>query len=104
MPGRLEGKVAIVTGAGSRGPGIGNGKATAILFTRAGAQVVLVDQVADRAEETQRLIKDEGGDSLVCAADVTQAAQAKRVVDTAVAHYGGVDILHNNIGISAPGS
>jgi NAD(P)-dependent dehydrogenase (short-subunit alcohol dehydrogenase family) len=57
MPGRLDGKVAIVTGAGSRGPGLGNGKACAILFAREGARVLCVDQVAERAEETVKLIR-----------------------------------------------
>ncbi len=57
---RLEGKVAIVTGAGSRGPGIGNGKATAILFTREGAKVLLVDRVPERAYETLESVKAEG--------------------------------------------
>lgn len=102
---RLEGKVAIVTGAGSvPGPGIGIGKATAILFAREGAKVVLVDQEAKRAEETHRMIAAEGGASLVCEADLRQSAQARRVVDTAVTHYGGVDILHNNVGTSVKGS
>src|SRR5262249_42008002 len=63
MTGRLAGKVAIVTGAGSRGPGIGNGKATAILFAREGARVLCVDQEESRAEETVRLIRAEGGEA-----------------------------------------
>ncbi len=61
MSGRLQGKVAIITGAGSRGPGLGNGKATAILFAREGARVFCVDQVKDRAEETVAAIRTEGG-------------------------------------------
>ncbi|GIX49530.1 MAG: dehydrogenase [Candidatus Tectimicrobiota bacterium] len=101
---RLEGKVAIVTGAGSRGPGVGNGKATAVLFAREGARVVLVDHVAARAEETQAMIREEGGESLVCVADVTREAEARRVVATTVAHYGRLDILHNNVGFGLPGS
>ena len=56
---RLEGKVAIVTGAGSSGPGIGNGKATSLLFAREGAKVLLVDATLERAEETQRMIQEE---------------------------------------------
>ncbi len=60
---RLEGKVAIVTGAGSSGPGFGTGKATSILFAREGAKVVLVDQVASNAEETLAIIRDEGGEA-----------------------------------------
>ena len=56
---RLDGKVAIVTGAGSRGPGVGNGKATAVLFAREGARVLLVDAVVERAEETLEMIEAE---------------------------------------------
>ena len=56
---RLEGKVAIITGAGSSGAGIGNGKATAVLFAREGAKVLLVDAAKDRAEETQAMIQEE---------------------------------------------
>jgi len=63
MSDRLKNKVAIVTGAGSRGPGLGNGKATAILFARAGARVLCVDQVLERAEETVELIRGEGGEA-----------------------------------------
>ena len=55
-PGRLEGKVAIVTGAGSSGPGVGNGKAASVLFAREGAKVLLVDINADHAQETLELI------------------------------------------------
>lgn len=101
---RLDGKVAIVTGAGSRGPGVGNGKATAILFAREGAKVLLVDRFADRAEETHRIIQEEEGESTVCTADVTQEDQARQVVECAIERYGRLDILHNNVGIGFPGS
>lgn len=101
---RLEGKVAIVSGAGSSGPGIGNGKATAILFAREGASVLLVDREADRAEETQKVIQEEGGESAVFEADVTNEEQAKKVVESAVERYGRLDILHNNVGIGMRGS
>ncbi len=101
---RLEGKVAIVSGAGSSGPGIGNGKATAILFAREGASVLLVDREADRAEETQKIIQEEGGESAVFEADVTDEEQAKKVVESAVERYGRLDILHNNVGIGMRGS
>ena len=70
---RLEGKVAIVTGAGSSGAGIGNGKATAVLFAREGAKVLLVDFAKDRAEETQAMIQEENGVASVFQADVTSA-------------------------------
>mgnify|MGYP006295228743 CR=1 FL=1 len=103
MADRLKDKVAIVTGAGSVGPGVGNGKASAILYAREGARVVLVDLKAEAAEETERIIRDEGGICMAVAADVTKAADCKRVVDTCVAEYGGVDILHNNVGITKAG-
>jgi NAD(P)-dependent dehydrogenase (short-subunit alcohol dehydrogenase family) len=99
--GRLAGKVAIVTGAGSRGPGVGNGKATAILFAREGARVLCVDRVAASAEETVALIRAEGGEAEACAADVTSAAACDAMVAAAVARWGGLDILHNNVGIES---
>src|SRR5438093_4067952 len=101
MSGRLSGKIAIVTGAGSRGAGVGNGKATAILFAREGARVLCVDQVKDRAEETVGLIRAEGGDAIAHAADVTRAAECALVVKAGVERWGGVDILHNNVGIES---
>ena len=58
---RLEGKTAIVTGAGSSGPGVGTGKATAILFAREGAKVLLVDRSPELAEQTLAAIREEGG-------------------------------------------
>src|SRR5437899_3125661 len=101
MSGRLNGKVAIITGAGSRGPGIGNGKATAILFAREGAKVFCVDQVKDRAEETVAAIRAEGGEAVAHAADVTRPAECAAVVKAAVDRSGGVDILHNNVCIES---
>jgi hypothetical protein len=79
MPqGRLAGKVAIVTGAAPQGPDIGNGSAVAILFAREGAQVVLVNRSEERARELQYTIEDEGGDCMVCPADVTNATDVER--------------------------
>ncbi|MFQ5897756.1 MAG: SDR family NAD(P)-dependent oxidoreductase [Candidatus Methylomirabilia bacterium] len=101
MAERLNGKVAIVTGAGSRGPGMGNGKAAAILFAREGAQVLSVDQVIERAEETCTVIRSEGGEASVFQADVTRPADCVRMVATAVERYGRLDILHNNVGIES---
>jgi NAD(P)-dependent dehydrogenase (short-subunit alcohol dehydrogenase family) len=101
MSGRLAGKVAIVTGAGSRGPGVGNGKAAAVLFAREGARVLCVDREPDRAEATVALIADEGGEASVCAADVTSADDCRRMVGTALERYGGLDILHNNVGMES---
>ena len=101
---RLEGKVAIVTGAGSSGEGIGNGKATAVLFAREGAKVLLVDQVEARAQETLAMIHEEEGEASVFQADVTNPDDCTAMVDQAVRQYGRLDILDNNVGISQRGS
>ncbi len=101
MAGRLSGKVAIVTGAGSRGAGLGNGKATAILFAREGARVLCVDAVAERAEETVGLIRAEGGEARPFVADVTRADDCRAMVAAAVERWGGLDVLHNNVGIES---
>src|SRR5687768_10866593 len=93
---RLAGKVAIVTGAGSRGEGIGNGRATAVLLARHGAKVMLVDLVRDSAEETARMIAAEGGDSLVREADVSVEEACRAIVADTVAGWGRLDILVNN--------
>ncbi len=100
VTGRLEGKVAIVTGAGSSGPGVGNGKASSILFAREGASVLLADMELERAQETLAQIQAEGGTASAVAADVTNAADCEAMVSAAVERYGRVDILHNNVGIS----
>lgn len=101
--GRLDDKVAIVTGAGSQGDGIGNGRAAAILFAREGAKVLLVDRVEARAEETRRQLEDEGlaAACAVFAADVTDAEQCRAMVAEAVGRWGRLDILQNNVGIGA---
>ena len=101
---RLEGKVAIVTGAGSSSAGIGNGKATAVLFAREGAKVLLVDVVKDRAEETLAMIQEEDGEASLFQADVTKADDCQRMVDAAMERYGRLDILDNNVGISQRGT
>jgi len=101
MAGRLAGKVAIVTGAGSRGPGLGNGKATAMLFAREGARVLCVDLVKERANETLGLIRPEGGEADAFAADVTRADDCRAMVAAAVERWGGLDVLHNNVGIES---
>jgi NAD(P)-dependent dehydrogenase (short-subunit alcohol dehydrogenase family) len=103
--GRVEGKVAIVTGAGSTpGPGIGTGKASAVVLAREGARVLLVDLYPERAEETKKMILDDGGQAEVFAADVTQAAQAEAMVKAAVESFGPLDILVNNIGLAQLGT
>src|SRR5204863_479545 len=101
MSDRLNDKIAIVTGAGSRGPGLGNGKATAILFAREGARVLCVDQVRERAEETVGIIRGEGHEAQALAADVTRASDCAAMVAAAERSWGGLDILHNNVGIES---
>jgi NAD(P)-dependent dehydrogenase (short-subunit alcohol dehydrogenase family) len=103
--GRVEGKVAIVTGAGSTpGPGVGTGKATAIVLAREGARVLLVDLHPERAEETRAMIADEGGAAEVVGADVTQAAECEAMVQAAITAFGSVDILVNNVGLASLGT
>jgi NAD(P)-dependent dehydrogenase (short-subunit alcohol dehydrogenase family) len=104
MPGRLEGKVAVVTGAAPRGEGVGNGMATAILFAREGAKVVLVNRSAERAEKLATQIKKEGGEVSVFAGDVAKPDVAEAMAEHAVEVYGRLDILHNNVGIGAAGT
>jgi NAD(P)-dependent dehydrogenase (short-subunit alcohol dehydrogenase family) len=101
---RLQGKVAIVTGAGSSAEGFGTGKATAILFTREGARVALVDNIADRVADTERIIIEEGGSAIVQIADISSEADCRRVVETAVGQWGRLDVLDNNVGIALRGS
>lgn len=103
--GRVEGKVAIVTGAGSTpGPGVGTGKATAVVLAREGASVLLVDLHPERAEETKQMIAAEGGRAEVFAADVTKSAECEAMVSAAVEEFGTVDILVNNIGLASLGT
>ena len=101
--GRLRGRVAIVTGAGSRvSGGIGNGRASSVLLAREGARVGLVDSVPEWAEETARTISDEGGECLVVAADVADPAGCRDAVGRVVEWWGRLDILVNNVGVAGP--
>lgn len=100
---RLKEKVAIVTGAGSIGPGIGNGKAAAILFAREGARVMLVDNNLEAVEETKRIIVEEGGDCVCFQADVSKSANCRDMVKRCIEKYNRIDILHNNVGIGGYG-
>ena len=103
-PPRLEGKVAIVTGAGSSGEGVGNGKAASILFAREGAKVLLVDFQEDRARETLQMIQEEGGVASTIQGDMTKLEDCERMAEAAMERYGRVDILDNNVGISQRGT
>lgn len=103
MGDRVRGKIAVVTGAGSVGPGIGNGKAAAILYAREGAKVMLVDHNLEAAKETKRLIDEEGGTSSCSQADVSKSVDCSRIINECIDTYGRIDILHNNVGIEIPG-
>lgn len=98
MSGRLANKVALVFGAGSIGPGWGNGKATAVAYAREGAKVVAVDVNREAADETARVIREEGGVCEAAATDVTQPQQVEQVVGHCLQRHGRIDILHNNVG------
>ncbi len=100
---RLKDKVAIVTGAGSVGPGWGNGKATAVLFAREGAKVFAIDINLAAAEETKGIIDKEGGECTVHKADVSNSDEVKAMVGGCIETYGRIDILHNNVGIVVVG-
>jgi NAD(P)-dependent dehydrogenase (short-subunit alcohol dehydrogenase family) len=103
MPGRLQDKIALVFGAGSVGPGWGNGKATATLFAREGAHVVCVDFNPDAARETVDIITCEGGSATSAICDVTRSDQVQEVVDGVVAKHNRIDVLHNNVGYATMG-
>lgn len=98
MSGRLEGRVALVFGAGSIGPGWGNGKASAVAYARAGAAVVCVDIAEAAAAETVAIITGEGGQARALACDVTREDQVAAAVEATVSAFGRLDILHNNVG------
>ena len=100
----LQGKAAIVTGAGAAGDGIGNGRAAAILLARAGARVLVVDLQRDLAQRTAELIEQEGGVALAHDADVTDETQCRTMVEVALAEFGRLDLLDNNVGIASKGS
>jgi len=103
MGDRLEGKVAIVTGGGSIGPGIGNGKAAAILYAREGARVMVVDSNLLAAEETKDIISENNGVCIAFEADVSKSSDCKNMTEKCIKHFGRIDILHNNVGIEIPG-
>jgi NAD(P)-dependent dehydrogenase (short-subunit alcohol dehydrogenase family) len=100
----FTGKVAIVTGGGAEGDGIGNGRAAAILLARAGARVVVVDRGQELAERTVAMIAAEGGIAAAHAADVTDDAQCGATIAAALQRFGRLDFLDNNVGIGGRGS
>lgn len=100
---RLDGKVALVTGCGTKGEGWGNGKAIAVLLARQGAKVYGCDLNLEVAQATRALIEHEGGTAQVQGADVTKAAEVKALVQACLERFGRIDILVNNVGRSEPG-
>ena len=103
MAGRLAGKVALITGAGSVGPGWGNGRAAAVLFAREGARIVATDIDETGFAETESLLREAGADFLFSRCDVTDGAAVQATVESAVARFGRIDVLVNNVGGSAKG-
>src|SRR3984885_1390653 len=97
---RLKGKTALVVGAGSIGPGWGNGKAAAVTFAREGAQVFCVDRNGAAAEETAGIITAEGGKAAAFTADVSRADDVAAMVAACLKAYGRIDVLDNNVGIA----
>jgi len=103
MTQRLAGKVAMVTGCGSSGSAVSNGRAISILLAREGAWVFGGDINLKSAQETQSLIQAEGGRCEVMATDVSDPKQVEALVQSCVATAGRIDILVNNVGVTAQG-
>lgn len=102
--GRLAGKVAIVTGGGSRAAGIGTGRAAAVLFARHGARVLVVDRDEAAAADTVKMISNDGGEAMAFTADLTSEDDCAAMAATAVGRWGRIDVLDNNVGMEGPGT
>jgi len=100
----LAGKVALISGGGATGDGIGNGRAAAILLARAGVKILVADRELELAERTVEMITSEGGIAAALAADVTDEADCARLVDATLDRFGRLDFLDNNVGIGSRGS
>jgi NAD(P)-dependent dehydrogenase (short-subunit alcohol dehydrogenase family) len=100
----FAGKVALISGGGAAGDGIGNGRAAAILLARDGVKVLVADRDLASAQRTVEMIKAEGGIAEAIAGDVTKEAECKKLVDAAVERWGRLDYLDNNVGIGSRGS
>jgi len=100
----LLGKVAIVSGGGAVGDGIGNGRAACILLARAGAHVLVVDKDLALAERTVQMIQQEGGSAAAVSYDVTRSSECEAMVADAMRRWGRLDCLDNNVGIGSKGS
>lgn len=104
MAERLKDRVALVIGAGSSGPGWGNGKAAAVLYAREGASVFCVDRNLAAAEETAGIIAEEGGTATAHQADVAKGDEVAALVACCLDRHERIDVLHNNVGIIDPGN
>lgn len=100
----LAGKVALISGGGAAGDGIGNGRAAAILLARAGTRVMVADRELKLAERTVEMISQEGGTATAIAANVTDEKDCRRLVEATVNQFGRLDFLDNNVGIGSRGS
>lgn len=100
----LAGKVALISGGGAAGDGIGNGRAAAILLARAGAKVLVADRDLKLAQHTVQMITVEGGTAAAHGGDVTQEGDCKHLVEAALDRWGRLDFLDNNVGIGSRGS
>jgi NAD(P)-dependent dehydrogenase (short-subunit alcohol dehydrogenase family) len=103
MSGRLQDRIAIVTGAGSVGPGWGNGRATCVRFAEEGAKIFALDRILESTAETVEKVKAVGGEIVVHPCDVTDSASVAAMVKTCLDRFGRIDVLVNNVGGSAPG-
>jgi NAD(P)-dependent dehydrogenase (short-subunit alcohol dehydrogenase family) len=104
MVDRMKDKVVVVAGAGSVGPGWGNGKACAVLYAREGATLYLIDRDKTAVEETARLVAEEGATVHAEAGDLTNDDTVERLLADCVARFGRIDVMHNNVGGSHPGT
>jgi len=100
MGDRMRDKVALVLGAGSAGPGWGNGKAAAVLYAREGARLVAVDLREPAAQETADIVAAEGGEAVAFGGDVTDERRIQEIVAATLDRFGRIDVLHNNVGIT----
>ena len=103
LPLDLSGRVVFVAGGGSAGPGWSIGRASCVTYARQGARVCVADRDAASAEETTALIRAEGGEAATFVGDVAQPADVERLFAEARAHFGGIDVLHHNVGIGQTG-
>ena len=103
MSGRLQGRIAIVTGAGCIGPGWGNGRATAVRFAEEGAKIFAIDRNLDSVTETVERVTAAGGEIVTHQCDVTVSASVEIMVKACLGRFGRIDVLVNNVGGSAAG-